>query len=216
MKGFKKIIVCVLVLALLLTAFACSPAATPAASSAAASVNQSAAATATPAASAAPASASAAPAQGKVLRIACWNEEFKSRFTDYFEKAGLLPADVKVEWVITPNKDNAYQNKLDQDLLGQDKAAADQKIDMFLIEADYALKYVNSDYSLDVLKDVGLTKEDIADQYKYTQDIATDSKGALKGVTWQATPGLFAYRRSIAKAVLGTDDPDKVQAALAD
>lgn len=27
-------------------------------------------------------------------------------------------------------------------------------------------------------------------------------------------PGLFAYRRSIAKAVLGTDDPTKVQDAL--
>ena len=29
-----------------------------------------------------------------------------------------------------------------------------------------------------------------------------------------ATPGLFAYRRSIAKDVLGTDNPDKVQEAL--
>ena len=37
-----------------------------------------------------------------------------------------------------------------------------------------------------------------------------------KGVTWQATPGLYAYRRSIAKDVLGTDDPAKVQEALAD
>lgn len=32
----------------------------------------------------------------------------------------------------------------------------------------------------------------------------------------QATPGLFAYRRSIAKDVLGTDDPEQVQAAVAD
>jgi hypothetical protein len=38
----------------------------------------------------------------------------------------------------------------------------------------------------------------------------------MKGTTWQATPGLFAYRRSIAKDVLGTDDPVKVQEALAD
>ena len=35
-------------------------------------------------------------------------------------------------------------------------------------------------------------------------------------MTWQATPGLFAYRRSIAKDVLGTDDPAEVQAALSD
>ena len=119
----------------------------------------------------------------------------------------------KVNWVITPNENNAYQNALDAALLKQKDAAADDKIDMFLIEADYALKYVNSDYTLDV-KDVGLTDDDLKDMYQYTKDIATDSKGKLKATTWQATPGLFAYRRSIAKDVLGTDDPDKVQEAL--
>lgn len=144
--------------------------------------------------------------QGKVLNIYCWNEEFKSRFEGYYKN---VPSDVKVNWVITPNENNAYQNALDAALLKQKDAAADDKIDMFLIEADYALKYVNSDYTLDV-KDVGLTDDDLKDMYQYTKDIATDSKGKLKATTWQATPGLFAYRRSIAKDVLGTDDPDKV------
>ena len=148
--------------------------------------------------------------QGKVLNIYCWNEEFKSRFEGYYKN---VPSDVKVNWVITPNENNAYQNALDAALLKQKDAAADDKIDMFLIEADYALKYVNSDYTLDV-KDVGLTDDDLKDMYQYTKDIATDSKGKLKATTWQATPGLFAYRRSIAKDVLGTDDPDKVQEAL--
>ncbi len=151
---------------------------------------------------------------GKVLRIYCWNQEFKSRFTDYFEKAGKIPSGVTVEWVITPNENNAYQNKLDTDLAAQ-KTSTD-KIDIFLVEADYALKYVDSDYTLDVINDIGLTKAEIANQYKYTQSIATNSKGILKGVTWQATPGLFAYRRSIAKAVLGSDDPKTVQAAISD
>ena len=39
---------------------------------------------------------------GKVLNIACWNEEFQSRFNDYFAAAGLVPDDVKVNWLITP------------------------------------------------------------------------------------------------------------------
>ena len=52
--------------------------------------------------------------------------------------------------------------------------------------------------------------------YDVEQEIATSADGKLKAVTWQATPGLFAYRRSIAKDVLGTDDPDAVQEALAD
>ena len=150
--------------------------------------------------------------QGKVLNIYCWNEEFKSRFEGYYKN---VPSDVKVNWVITPNENNAYQNALDAALLKQKDAAADDKIDMFLIEADYALKYVNSDYTLDV-KDVGLTDDDLKDMYQYTKDIATDSKGKLKATTWQATPGLFAYRRSIAKDVLGTDDPDEVQKSVSD
>lgn len=151
--------------------------------------------------------------EGKVLRIYCWNEEFQDRFNAYYGE-DKLPEGVEVEWVITPNEDNAYQDKLDQDLLNQDSAADDDKIDIFLVEADYALKYVNTDYTLDVIGDIGLTEADTADMYQYTKDIVTDENGLLKGTTWQATPGLFAYRRSIAQDVLGTDDPVEVQAAL--
>ena len=151
--------------------------------------------------------------QGKVLNIHCWNTEFQDRF-EYFKKSGKLPSDVKVNFVVTPNENNAYQNALDAALKKQDTAAADDKVDIFLVEADYALKYVNTDYTLDVTKDIGLTKDDLANQYQYTKDIVTNSKGIQKGVTWQATPGLFAYRRSIAKTVLGTDDPTEVQKAI--
>ena len=50
---------------------------------------------------------------GKVFNIYCWNEEFQDRFNTYF--ADKVPADVKVNWIITPNQNNAYQDKLDQD-----------------------------------------------------------------------------------------------------
>ena len=152
--------------------------------------------------------------EGKVLNIWGWNDEFQGLFKDYFEGKGKVPDGVEVKFTIVPNDDNAYQNALDEALLNQENAAADEKIDLFLVEADYALKYVDSDYTLDIIKDVGLTQEDIAGQYKYTQEIVTDSKGAIKGTSWQATPGLFAYIRSIAKDVLGTDDPAEVQKAL--
>jgi DNA-binding transcriptional regulator/RsmH inhibitor MraZ len=151
---------------------------------------------------------------GKVLTIYVWNDEFQTRFKDYFEKAGLVPKDVTVNWVVTPNQDNAYQNKLDEALLNQDKASPNDKIDIFLVEADYALKYVNTDASLDVMKDVGLTKADLSQQFQYTKDIMTDKNGVLKGVSWQGCPAGFIYRRSIAKEVLGTDDPAKVQAQI--
>ncbi len=151
---------------------------------------------------------------GKVYNIYCWNEEFQTRFKDYFEAAGLIPEGVTVNWVITPSDGGAYQTKLDEALLAQKDAAPDDKVDLFLIEADYALKYVNSDYSANIYTDVGLTEADTADMYQYTKDICTDASGNLKGVSWQACPGGLIYRRSIAKDVLGTDDPAAVQAAL--
>ena len=165
-----------------------------------------------------------APSDGAVLNIWCWNDEFQSRFNDYYPEVKEVAEDKStttlndgtiVKWTINPNENNNYQNKLDEALLAQDSAAADDKIDIFLIEADYALKYVDSDYTLDVRGDIGPTDADLSGQYPYTQDIAT-AGGKLKGVTWQATPGLFAYRRSIAKDVLGTDDPAQVQEALSD
>ena len=178
-----------------------------------------------PAASAAPAS-SAAPAapEGKVLNIWCWNDEFQSRFNAYYPEVKDVAADKStttlndgtvVKWTINPNENNNYQNKLDEALLAQSSAAADDKIDIFLIEADYATKYTDSDYTLDVKADLGLTDDDLSQQYQYTKDIVTVD-GKLKATSWQATPGLFAYRRSIAKAVLGTDDPTQVQTYLSD
>lgn len=150
--------------------------------------------------------------QGKVLNIYVWNDEFASRFNDFY--AQKLPSDVKVNFVQTPNQNNAYQNKLDEALFAQKNAKDDDKIDIFLVEADYALKYVNTDFTLDVMKEIGLSKKDLQNQYQYTKDIMTDSKGKLKGVSWQACPAGFLYRRSYAKQVLGTDDPAKVQEQL--
>ena len=155
-------------------------------------------------------------AEGKVLNIWCWNDEFQQRVKSFYpgythneDGTGKI-GDVKVVWTINPNADNGYQIPLDAALLDQDNKAADEKIDIFLIEADYADKYVNSTYTLPVT-DIGLTDADMEQMYTYTKEIATDANGKLKAVSWQATPGLFAYRRSIAKDVLGTDDPTEVQ-----
>lgn len=152
--------------------------------------------------------------ESKTLRIACWNDEFKTRFQKYYVDAGKMPEGVEVEYVTTPNEGNNYQDKLDSLLEANEKAAPNDKIDLFMIEADYADKYISTDYALDVKGTIGLTEADLADQYGYTKDICTDSKGILRGVSWQATPGGFIYRRSYAKEVLGTDDPTEVQAKL--
>ena len=174
------------------------------------------AAPATEAASADTSSDASASDEGKVLNIYCWNEEFKSRLTDHYPGYTEVDAttgtigDVTVKWNITPNDDNAYQNNLDATLLKQADAAADDKIDIFLVEADYALKYVDTDYTMAVT-DLGITDADLSKQYQYTKDVVTDSNGVLKGVSWQGCPGVLFYNRDAAKEVLGSDDPAEVQ-----
>jgi len=223
-KNFRKALSLLTVTAMAASLAACGGS-TPAPETTAAAAETEAAAEEAKAEDApeAEAPAEAAGAEGKVLNIWCWNDEFQSRFNDYYPEVKEVSADKStttlndgtiVKWTINPNQDNNYQNKLDEALLNQEAAAADDKIDIFLIEADYALKYVDSDFTMDV-KELGLTDEDLAGQYQYTKDIVSVN-GVQKGTTWQATPGLFAYRRSIAKDVLGTDDPTEVQAALAD
>lgn len=156
--------------------------------------------------------------EGKVLNVYCWNDEFQRRLTEFYpdynndtKKIG----DVSVNWVITPNENNAYQNTLDEALLNQSSGDADSKVDLFLIEADYALKYTDAKANVAMdIKSVGLTDEDMSQQLQYTKDIVTDKTGVQRGVTWQGCPGVFIYRRSIAKDVLGTDDPVAVQEAV--
>lgn len=154
----------------------------------------------------------AAKTEGGVVNIYCWNTEFKGIYEQY--AADLAESHgVEVNFVVITNDYSAYQTNLDEMLAEQEQVIDDDKVDIFLIEADYASKYIKSDATLDVIKDIGLTEKDLSQQYQYTKDIVTED-GSLKGVSWQATPGLFAYRRSIAKQVLGTDDPDQVQEKL--
>ena len=161
----------------------------------------------TPAATEAAPTTEAAAEEGKVFNIWAWNEEFKG----FFEKYYKVPDGITVNWIINPNADGVYQDKLDEALLNQANAAADDKIDMFLAEADYILKYTDSEYTQDV-EALGVT--DFSNAYEYTVQAASDANGTVKGVSFQCCPSALIYRRSIAKDVLGTDDPAEVQAKL--
>ena len=169
--------------------------------------------------------------EGKVFRIYAWNEEFKGFFEKYyagtvpisggdtedtsddvyFDKAPGIPEGVTVEWVINPSDGGVYQDKLDEALLNQANASDDEKIDLFLAEADYILKYTNSEYTQDITA-LGVT--DFSNTYEYTVQAASDSNGVVKGVSFQCCPSAMIYRRSIAEDVLGTSDPAEVQALM--
>ena len=196
----KKLMAMLLALVMVLSLAACG-------SSTAAPATTEAPKAETPAATEAAPTTEAAAEEGKVFNIWAWNEEFKG----FFEKYYKVPDGITVNWIINPNADGVYQDKLDEALLNQANAAADDKIDMFLAEADYILKYTDSEYTQDV-EALGVT--DFSNAYEYTVQAASDANGTVKGVSFQCCPSALIYRRSIAKDVLGTDDPAEVQAKL--
>lgn len=196
----KKAIALILALVMVFALCACGQTAAPAPAAAPAEAAP---------AEAAPAEAAPAAEEGKVFNIYAWNEEYKGFFEKYYE----VPEGITVNWIINPSADGVYQDKLDEALLNQANAADDEKVDMFLAEADYILKYTGSEATQDVTK-IGVT--DFSNTYPYTVQAASDANGVVKGVSFQCCPAALIYRRSIAKDVLGTDDPAEVQAALSD
>ena len=128
-----------------------------------------------------------------------WNDEFKTRLNELYpdvEKAEgsktTLKNGVVINWVQSANQSAVYQGALDTGL-------ENEMVDMFCFEADYATKYVKSDY----VADMGALGIDQSKQYKYTKDIVTNGCGKLVGSSWQATPGIIAYNTKVSKAVFG-------------
>ena len=159
--------------------------------------------------------------EGKVINIYSWNDEFRTRLEAVYPEVESTSSDgtvttlkdgTEIHWVINPNQDGVYQQKLDEALMNQADAAADDKVDIFLSETDYVFKYTDKDADVAMpLTDLGIDPEtDLADQYDFTRTTASDSDGVQRGSTWQCCPGLLVYRRDIAKDVFGTDDPEAV------
>ena len=173
------------------------------------------------------AGAGSAGSEGKVINIYSWNTEFQTRVEAVYDKVDHTSDDgtvtyltdgCEIHWIINPNTDGVYQQKLDEALLKQGSASTDDKVDMFLSETDYVVKYTDKDVDVAIpLVDLGINPDtDLAEQYAYTKTVASDADGVQRGSTWQGCPCLLVYRRDIALDAFGTDDPDKIAAICAD
>ena len=164
--------------------------------------------------------------EGKVINIYSWNDEFRLRLESVYSEVDKTSDDgtitylkdgTEIHWTINPNQDGVYQQKLDEALLNQADAAADDRIDIFLTETDYVTKYTDAEADIAVpLTVLGIDPaSDLSDQYDFTKVVASDENGIQRGSSWQACPVLFEYRRDIAKEVFGTDDPDEIHKKVA-
>ena len=144
--------------------------------------------------------------EGKVINIYSWNDEFRQRLEAVYPEVKETSKDgtvttlndgTEIHWIINPNQDGVYQQKLDEALMNQADASADDKVDIFLSETDYVYKY--TDAAADVampLTDLGIDPDkDLADQYDFTKTTASDADGVQRGSTWQCCPGLLKMAR---------------------
>ena len=161
------------------------------------------------------------PDEGEVLHIYSLNNSLmysviaaNPDYIDNKDETGYI-GNTKVIWETPPkNADYNYSDML-RSVLERETDNADERIDIFIIEPDlsYAEEYIRS-YALP-LSEIGITDSDTAQMYDFTKQHGIVD-GTLKAVTWTANAGVFAYRRSIAKEILGTDTPDEVQQYVTD
>ena len=145
----------------------------------------------------------------KVINVWTFTDEVPKMIDRYV--ATHPDFDYKINTTIIATTDGAYQPALDQALAGGGKDAPD----LYCLESAFVLKYTQGDASgyAAKYKDLGINVNKAlkdAQIAQYAVDIGTRGKD-LVALPYQATGGAFIYRRSIAKATWGSDDPKVVK-----
>ncbi len=138
----------------------------------------------------------------KNLVVWSFTDELEGMINNYYKPTH---PDMTVEYSMTPT--DQFPNKLDPVL-----QSGSGTPDVFALENAFVRKYIESDLLLpldDVYEEV---KGKMAD---YPMKIGSYN-GHVYGMAWQVCPGALFYRRSLAKAYLGTDDPAEVQKYVSD
>ncbi len=114
---------------------------------------------------------------------------------------------VDVVFTNIPMTDGEYQTKLKASI------GTEEIPDVVALEAAFVKEWVEADFLANLKDLLPLTEE--LQTYPSVVEVGTHD-GVTKAFSYQATPGAFFYRRSIALECLGTDDPVEVQAMVSD
>lgn len=137
-----------------------------------------------------------------------WNTDFET-LQGLLEKADPDLADRLV--FVNTGGSGYYQDKIDAILADEDNELYP---DLMLLEVGYVNKYVESDYLLS-LEDLGITSDELSNQFQYNIDLGSDSSGVQKASFWQATPGCIQIRADLAEKYLGTTDQAELESMFA-
>lgn len=146
----------------------------------------------------------AAAASGELSgKIVVWS--FTDEVGGMIEHFNAKYPDIEVEFVVFPNQDEVYLNKIVTTLRSRSEVP-----DVFTGEAAFFKQFIDAGF-WEPLSDAPYNAEALLDDLvPYVVGLSRDDQGQINALSWQATPGAMFYRRSIAQDVLGTDDPAEV------
>lgn len=145
------------------------------------------------------------------LKVYSFTNELETMINKYY-----VPThpNVKIQYEIYPTDGGEYTSKVDGVMASDPTGEAP---DIFTLEAAFVKKYVNSDWTADLIADIGFTEEELASAIPVMRQIGTSNiNGKLKGLSWQSTPGALMYRADLAEKYLGVTSPEEMQAKVAD
>lgn len=91
----------------------------------------------------------------------------------------------------------------------------DDAPDVILLEQNFAKKYVESGVLAD-FAEFNNIMEGSEETYDYVKGIGTSEDGVFNATAWQAAPGAFFYRQSIAEEYLDASTPEEMQEKISD
>lgn len=146
------------------------------------------------------------------LNVWSFTVELQQMIDKYYAPAH---PNVEITYTVYPTDGGEYTSKVDN-LLAASATSAEAP-DVFTLEAAFVKKYVNSDWTADLMGDLGFTEEELAPAIPVMRQIGTSNvNGQLKGLSWQSTPGALMYRADLAEKYLGVTTPEEMQAKVAD
>ena len=146
---------------------------------------------------------------GATGEINVWTNLSQSEMNFYVEEFNKRVPGVKVTVTVMPG--NEYRTKL-QNAFRTGTNAPD--VATFEI-SDFGM-YKNTDL-LENLSTESYDAEALSkDMIPYVDELSRDDSGNLRGLSYQATPGGFWYKKALAREYLGTDDPEELHEMLKD
>ena len=109
---------------------------------------------------------------------------------------------IEVELVVIPAGDETYLNRITNAM--RSSAATP---DVFTGERAFFRQFIDSGFWEPLSGAPYNAEQLVGSLVDYVVGLSRDDQGQLSALSWQATPGGIYYRRSIARDVLGTDDP---------